>query len=323
MTRISVIIPVYNAAKTLARCLDSVLSQTISPFEIVTVNDGSVDSSINILNEYAGRYPQIHVISQANKGVSTARNVGINAATGEWILFVDADDYLASNTLEILTQNNHGGLSLAGLTIHLAERVYCQNLFRASQHIVADKMVDTGEALQSLNYYSFSGPVCKLFRTDIVKQNHIIFPADMQFGEDTIFLYTYLRHVKSITVHDAYPYHCDKSNEHSLTASVKSDAYYDSFSRIYSLMKDVYHSNSISMDYADYIYLDALQTATHFSYKDHMMDASRRISIYKEMFANEHFESIKPQCSFVFILLGSLRAWHLCDIYLKFRSNHF
>lgn len=321
MTHISVIIPVYNAANTLARCLDSVLSQTISPFEIITIDDGSTDSSLCILHEYASRYPFIHVISQTNKGVSIARNRGIEASQCEWILFVDADDYLEATTLEILAVGTHAEMSLAGLTIHTSEKTYNQNLFRDNKNREKDcYLTPIEEALLTLSYYTLCGPVCKLFRADIVKRYSIQFPADLHFGEDTIFVYTYLKYVKQIMVHNVHLYHCDKGNKQSLTATTNSSIYYNSFNKIYPIMKASYQQHGVSSDFADYIYLDALQTATHFSYKDHQLSPSERISIYKQMFANEKFNSIQDQCSPIFIALGTIRAWHLCDLYLIIKN---
>lgn len=101
MLFLSLIIPVYNAEEYIAECLDSLLAQELSPqdFEIVCVNDGSKDGSLSILQDYAGRYPNIRIISQENGGVTTARNAGLEAARGEYIWFVDADDLIRENSL--------------------------------------------------------------------------------------------------------------------------------------------------------------------------------------------------------------------------------
>ena len=94
MSKVSIIIPVYNAEKTLCRCLDSLVVQTYEDVEIILVNDGSVDSSRNICETYRDKYSQIILINQENAGPATARNVGIDSASGKYISFVDADDYI-------------------------------------------------------------------------------------------------------------------------------------------------------------------------------------------------------------------------------------
>lgn len=102
MRRISIIIPVYNAEKFLKRCFDSVLGQTYENIEVIAVNDGSVDSSLSIMNAYAEKDDRIHIVNQENRGVSAARNAGLSNAGGEYILFVDADDWIESNIVESL-----------------------------------------------------------------------------------------------------------------------------------------------------------------------------------------------------------------------------
>lgn len=93
-SKISVIIPVYNTERYLPRCLDSVLSNTYDNLEVICINDGSTDNSINILDNYKVSDERVVVINQKNSGVSAARNAGINVATGEYIAFIDSDDWV-------------------------------------------------------------------------------------------------------------------------------------------------------------------------------------------------------------------------------------
>ena len=95
MAKYSVIIPVYNAEKTLRRCVDSVLNQNYGDMELLLINDGSTDGSLDICNGYRSFSPQVRVIDKTNGGVSSARNAGLGIAEGEYILFVDSDDYVS------------------------------------------------------------------------------------------------------------------------------------------------------------------------------------------------------------------------------------
>ena len=104
MVKISVIVPVYNAEKYLNRCVNSILQQTFSDFEIILVDDGSEDQSRNICDEYAKKDKRIKVIHQQNRGQAAARNRGVSCATGEWVVFVDADDMIHQQMLECLYQ---------------------------------------------------------------------------------------------------------------------------------------------------------------------------------------------------------------------------
>ncbi len=100
--KVSIVVPVYNVEPFLARCLDSLIAQTLKEIEILCVNDGSTDGSIRILNAYAENDPRIRVISQINKGLGGARNTGVKAAVGEYVLFVDSDDWIEPQSCELL-----------------------------------------------------------------------------------------------------------------------------------------------------------------------------------------------------------------------------
>lgn len=105
MPDISIIIPAYNAEKEIVRCIDSILNQTYNCFEIIIIDDGSTDRTLEICKKYAEKDVRILVKSQENKGVSATRNLGLNLSRGKYICFVDADDYLDCRYLEILLKN--------------------------------------------------------------------------------------------------------------------------------------------------------------------------------------------------------------------------
>lgn len=105
LPKISIIIPIYQAEKYISNCIDSIINQTYSNFEIIAINDGSTDTSLNILKRYALKDSRIKIISQENKGLVASRRVGLNAAKNDYVFFVDADDTIPLNALEILTNN--------------------------------------------------------------------------------------------------------------------------------------------------------------------------------------------------------------------------
>lgn len=102
MIKFSIVIPVYNVAQYLMQCIDSVLNQTYVCFEAICINDGSTDNSLSVLNNYAKADNRVKIINQENKGLSAARNAGIRAAKGDYIFFLDSDDWLEPNTLNVL-----------------------------------------------------------------------------------------------------------------------------------------------------------------------------------------------------------------------------
>ena len=100
--KISIIIPVYNVEKYLKQCLDNIIKQIFTDFECICVNDGSTDSSLKILQEYASKDNRFKIINQENKGLAESRNIGLSVAIGDYVLFIDSDDFIDNNFCEVL-----------------------------------------------------------------------------------------------------------------------------------------------------------------------------------------------------------------------------
>ena len=121
MPKVSIIVPVYNAEKYISRCIESVLSQDFNDYELILINDGSEDSSLEVCETYRFNYKQIKVFSQKNFGASSARNIGLQNAIGEYVCFIDADDYVGKNYISTLFEDiqfeNGIDLVIQGLTV--------------------------------------------------------------------------------------------------------------------------------------------------------------------------------------------------------------
>lgn len=121
---ISVIIPVYNNENCLHRCVDSILIQTYTDFELLLINDGSKDSSGSICDEYSVIDKRVHVFHKENGGASSARNIGLENAKGEWITFCDSDDFVDSDWLMNFIENSNGNCDLVVQTIKILNKEY-------------------------------------------------------------------------------------------------------------------------------------------------------------------------------------------------------
>lgn len=171
---ISVIIPVYNAQKGIHRCLDSLFEQTFQDFELLLLNDGSTDQSLDILDEYASQNEQIKVINKENEGVAKTRNLGISLAQGEYIVFIDNDDFIAPDYLESFYQaihNGHQDIVLGGY-----KRVNQDNKILFQQDLKESEWAK----------YIIVAPWARIYRSSFLKQNQIAF-FDYPIGEDVIF----------------------------------------------------------------------------------------------------------------------------------------
>lgn len=196
--KISIVIPVYNAEKTIGNILEKLINQSYSNIEIIVVDDGSLDGSLGILYDLEGRDPRIIVVSQVNAGASAARNAGIRKSTGDFVTFIDSDDDVSVNIISELA-----GYATANID---TDFVMC-GMIMGGQNISAPDAVVEGEGniisytLNSLLTKNLMyGPCCKLFRREIVVNNKLEFPVDVKYGEDTIFVLSYLSKVKKIQI---------------------------------------------------------------------------------------------------------------------------
>lgn len=171
---ISVIIPVYNAQDGIKRCIDSLLNQSFKNFEIILLNDGSKDNSLNILKEYELKYSFVRVIDKQNEGVAVTRNKGILLAEGEYIMFMDNDDFVDSDYIETFYQAIHE--KNLDLVIGGYKRVNQDNQIIFSQDIQQSEW----------SKYIIMAPWAKVYRTEFLKTNNLEF-FDYGIGEDIIF----------------------------------------------------------------------------------------------------------------------------------------
>lgn len=194
-SKISIIVPAYNCQLYIKECLDSLLSQTYDNLEIIVVNDGSSDNTRSICEEYSVKNSSIYLINQENKGEAGARNTGLSQASGEFIAFVDSDDYIDSNMIELLY--NAIKSSKADLAVSSISRFPNPKLIKNSSEINTP-----------LNaFYFFNNLLNKdeflscwrcLFHINIIKNNKILFTNGRKIGADQEFVYKYLLHSKAV-----------------------------------------------------------------------------------------------------------------------------
>jgi len=202
---VSIIVPVYNVGKYLQYCMESLLNQTYSPIEIVLVDDGSVDNTGAICDEYAKEFNNVKVIHSPNEGVSAARNKGLTAATGEYIAFVDGDDWISRNMIEILYQqikNTSSDLAVCNIKM---QKEYC-----SAENVVYDtinvQVKNTKEYLEEY-FLKFGNSCCgKLFRSKTLADK--TFKNGLTIGEDMLFLLESLDEIRKIVIvpFDGYNY---------------------------------------------------------------------------------------------------------------------
>lgn len=218
--KISVIVPVYNAGKYINRCVDSILAQTFTDFELILVDDGSLDDSLIICKKYVERDNRVNVVSQTNGGPSKARNLGLKMSKGQYITFIDADDYILENYLKALVEGS-ADFVLSGYTNFYEE---FNNEFKniPGKNFYIDK--NSVEFLKAIEYIETKGllasPCCKLVKNNLLKDFNIQFDESLNYGEDHLFNLDIISHVSSIKVLNVANYIYTHGSRESLTNRV-------------------------------------------------------------------------------------------------------
>lgn len=194
---VTIIIPIYNAEKTLHRCIDSVLNQEYSDFELLLVNDGSKDSSGAICQEYEKKDSRIHLIDKPNTGVSASRNQAISMAKGTYLQFLDSDDWITPNATRLFVET--------------AEKYHCDMVISDFYRVSGERVSPKGDidedcvlTLEEFASHMIENPADfyygvlwnKLYRRDIIETNHLRMNDQISWCEDFMFNLEYMRHCK-------------------------------------------------------------------------------------------------------------------------------
>lgn len=216
---ISIIIPVYNVEKYLSECLDSILNQSYSDFEVILINDGSLDNSGTICKEYAAVDFRLRLVNQKNSGVSIARNNGIKLAKGEWITFIDSDDWVDTNFLESFGLSTKSDLSIQGLKLIKYPE---QSLIEVRDFKEIDIFLSQDyEDIAQNNLLQYGTVCCKAYKKEIITRHHIYFDKSLSYHEDHLFFLQYLQYVNRVSLHKAVSYNYRITNNgHSLSSKV-------------------------------------------------------------------------------------------------------
>jgi glycosyltransferase involved in cell wall biosynthesis len=262
--KVSIVIPVYNAAKYIEKCLNSVLKQTYDNIEVIIVNDGSEDNSKQICESYASSYKQIKVINQKNMGPSRARNRGIEESTGKYIQFVDSDDVVESEMTQKLVDaiNSEVQLVICGYKkIYLESRVEktVDNIPHPSG--IKDIHVFLNDFGTYFEQILISSPWNKLYISDIIKENKLYFDPNVNLGEDLLFNLSYMKKCNKINIIQDTLYNYMNIENESLTRRYRKNLFFNQkmlFGNIKEFLIENNSCNSQNLDILENMYLGCL-----------------------------------------------------------------
>lgn len=279
---VSVVVPVYKTEKYLRKCVDSILSQTYPNLEILLIDDGSPDRCGEICDEYAKRDKRIRVFHNDNHGVSYSRNCGIKAATGEYLLFVDSDDYVNSTYVEGLVK------SIQGYDIAISDALY----FWAEQGVyIPWGCVDiNGEITHQIRedfreLPCFFGTVWgKLYRVAILRQKSILFDESISNSEDTLFSLEYLKYIATYNISHEAEYIYVQNQEDSLSKHSDWKDDLAQLDKIFTKIKDcLYFCNIEGGNFLWLLYVYCI-SSTNSGYKKY----KKRISFIRNSLGKEY-----------------------------------
>ena len=288
--KVSIIVPVYNAQKYLRECLESIINQTYYDIEILCINDGSRDSSLSILNEYKEKDKRINVINKENTGVSKTRNLGIDNAQGNYIIFVDADDkidkFMIEKMMRIVTKNQAEIVVCSNNLIDKNSKERSLNI--KSQYKECDnmKIKEKERCFEYLYDLGLGIPIWnKLLKKQFLIENQIRFSENMTYDEDMFFSWTCVLYAKSIHIIDEplYKYRLTLSSSIMRYHENLFDKYQVEFFKISKIMKE----QEFNSKYIDLII-------------DRINSEKIRISIFMIVKSNKSFKEKRQEIYYIF-----------------------
>lgn len=299
---VSIIIPVYNAEKYLGYCLNSIASQTYRNLEIILVNDGSTDDSLKICNNYAFLDSRIRVIDIPNAGVSNARNVGLKAATGEYIEFADADDVLNPQMVETLVDKMdtyQSDLVICGFEmVSLNSNQQPQDIIHFNSASLGEECVYTQqlffEKLSCILWRTslLECPWNKMFRKDIIRNYNLQFPIDKSLGEDFCFNIDYFAYVNKVVILSDELYYYMQINQTALTRKFQANYFEDQLYLIKKfdnvVRKNIKLSKQERVYLAEYMVAKTIQSIRHLFDENSGLASAQRKARIAEIINNSY-----------------------------------
>lgn len=246
--KVSIIIPAYNVEKYIKECLESISNQTYKNIEVIIIDDGSIDNTPSIVKTFCDEDNRFRLLTNPNKGVSSARNYGISISSGRYIMFLDSDDFYDLNAVEYMLQSIIDNQCDWGICNYINK--YDDSEENNNVHFIQENnKYDITDYLKqsAIEFNSLYVGVLwnKIYRSDIIKTNKILFDETINLGEDSLFNLEYIKYVKTIYISSKCLYYHYMSNENSLTKTISAINMWDMSTVRYEKMIEIYKRNQL------------------------------------------------------------------------------
>lgn len=292
---VSVVVPVYNGEKYLRECIDSICNQSYKELEIIIINDGSNDSTSKIAKQISNEDNRIIYMEHQNKGVSFSRNRGIDLATGEYIVFVDCDDTIEKEYIELLlnkiTKNNLDIVTCGYIDISIYGTIKLNDFYRGNSILTKDEFIN--------NIFKGVGGTLwgKIFRAEIIKKNKIKLNNNIFMCEDMLFVLQYAMQSKGFGAIEQSLYNYNRKNENSVSSKIN----FKYFNNLVDVMKEIekiLNENKYDRQFIDYILSERIKKLSlSFSImqhdKRHRYSRKEKIDNINFIFENDYFKKYK------------------------------
>lgn len=301
--QISIIVPMYNSEMTIKKCISSIKNQTFTDFEVILIDDGSTDDTISVSKKIIDNDSRFLLISQKNLGASAARNAGIRAMQGQYMMFVDSDDYIDEtmliNLFDAATKYD-SDFVLCGMIVEKYNSK--MKLVHSTKYELNERFINNNkdipvQILDLVENEKINGPVCKLIKSDIVKGSNILMPENISLQEDLHFNIQILSKCDSLVVINETPYHYVQGYNSSVTSSYYPNKY-EMTNEVHDLLLKYYKdriSNIEIVSRVEYIYIKNVYAAfINLFHKDCNMSKKVKIEYIKKIINSSKFNNIIP-----------------------------
>ncbi|MDD3392064.1 MAG: glycosyltransferase family 2 protein [Bacilli bacterium] len=299
MKKVSIIIPIYNTASFLKKCLDSVVNQTYKNLEIILINDGSTDNSLEICQNYHQNYDNIIVIDQQNAGQGKARNVGINNATGDYLMFVDSDDWIAQTMIEDMYEASLDGK----IDIVVTDLIKVKDGKEQRYKNIIEFTNDNRENL----IISHPGPVAKMIKKELIVKNKLFFLENKIYEDLAVMPLIALKAESVVYLKRAYYYYLIRENS-TMKKKIFSNKLDDIFTVMNYLDSNIDHV--LYKNELEYLYTEHLLYSASLRYLQYKEGKSRLKKINAEIkqkypcfYKNELFKKRNLKFRFITLLI--------------------
>jgi glycosyltransferase involved in cell wall biosynthesis len=295
VVKVSIIVPVYNVEIYLKKCIESILNQTLNEIEIILINDGSTDNSIEVLKKYERKDKRIIIIDKENEGVSKARNDGLKIANGKYIFFVDSDDWIENDCIEIyykIIENKKSDVACSPILFRVTEGLVKEDNY-LSDNFDKDivKKVSTKSYIENIFTKINGTSVCnKIFRKDIIKDNNIFFrDINKVYSEDGFFNLEYsLKCEKIYCMYKAKYYYLNREDSYTKELKCWKEVIYSSLESIEKIFHKIPKDKKFVIDYyKHFIYINIEENIRRMNKHKHIKE------VVKDKFFNELILCVK------------------------------